>query len=206
MHRQIAGRSLLRQRILEIGAGTLNHLRYEPEAATYDVVEPFSALYENSQELDRTNAIFRDIADIPSTNRYDRIVSVAVLEHVEDLPTLLAFNGLLLGSEGLSQHAIPSEGAFLWGLGWRCTTAISYRARTGLDYARLMRWEHINNASEIECLVRHFFRDVSIVRFPIAVFHLSFYTCIEARHPLRERCLAHLQSKGFNVGDYVRTT
>src|ERR1051326_2559119 len=47
MHRKIAeGRA--GGRILELGAGTLNHLPYEREFVVYDFVEPFTALWENS--------------------------------------------------------------------------------------------------------------------------------------------------------------
>src|SRR6185437_16820048 len=33
---------------LELGAGTLNQLAYEPAGAAYDIVEPFEELYRNS--------------------------------------------------------------------------------------------------------------------------------------------------------------
>lgn len=38
---------------LEIGAGNLNQLQYESAVGPYDFVEPFKALYENSDQLKR---------------------------------------------------------------------------------------------------------------------------------------------------------
>src|SRR5580765_7212212 len=45
MHRRVA-EGCHAERVLEIGAGTLNHLRYHPHARIYDAVEPFRELWE----------------------------------------------------------------------------------------------------------------------------------------------------------------
>ena len=37
--------------ILELGAGNLNHLKYERDFHIYDIVEPFRELYKDSPEL-----------------------------------------------------------------------------------------------------------------------------------------------------------
>jgi len=79
----------------------------------------------------------------------------------------------------------------LW-LGWRCSTGLSYYLRTGLDYGKLMRHEHINTAPEILAIVRHVFSSVVVRRFPLPHHHLSFYTYLEARSPDLARCHAIL--------------
>src|SRR5262249_15253966 len=81
---------------LEIGAGTLNQLRYEPEVGPYDIVEPFRGLYEGAPELKRIRHIYADIAEIPGNHRYDRITSVATFEHICNLPEVIAYCGSLL--------------------------------------------------------------------------------------------------------------
>ena len=187
MHRRVralAGRSPT----LELGAGTLNHLPFEPETREYDIVEPFAALYAQSTLLPRVRSVFADQREIPTATRYRRIISIAVLEHMTDLPLELARSGLLLDADGMFQAGIPSEGGFLWGLAWRCTTGVSYRLRNGLDYGTLMRHEHVNTAREILALVRHFFREVRVARFPLPAHHASFYTYLEARAPDRDVC------------------
>src|SRR6476660_8143718 len=75
---------------LEIGAGNLNQLPYEPHSKPYDIIEPFRELYESSPHRERLRNIYEDISEIPSEHRYDRITSVAVLEHICNLPELVA--------------------------------------------------------------------------------------------------------------------
>ena len=85
MHRRIArdvrknNRSLS---TLEIGAGTLNHLRYEAHNAAYDIVEPAHYLFEGSPSLSRVRTIYNDIKDAPPDTSYDRIISIATFEHI----------------------------------------------------------------------------------------------------------------------------
>ena len=189
MHRQVALNGIGGD-ILEIGAGPLNHLPYE-SASLYDVVEPFTELYEDSAVKSQVRYFFDDMAQVPRHEKYDRVLSVAVLEHLEDLPLTLALSGLLLRDGGIFQAGIPSEGGFLWGLGWRCTTGLSYRIRTGLSYKTCMMHEHINSACEIIALVRYFFRDVSVSRFPLPAHHLSLYAYLGARDPDIALCHAY---------------
>jgi len=70
--------------ILELGAGTLNHRQYEGESVEYDVVEPFRELYLGRPEAQNVRAFYDAVEDVPARTRYRRIVSVAVLEHMEN--------------------------------------------------------------------------------------------------------------------------
>jgi SAM-dependent methyltransferase len=186
MHRQVALKGS--GRLLELGAGNLNHMRFEDSAWVYDIVEPFSALYEGSPLLLRVQSVFSSTEEIPLDRRYDRVLSVAVLEHMVDLPAELARCGILLKPEGVFQAGIPSEGGWLWWTGWRLTTGLSYFLRTGLDFGVLLRHEHLSRADEIIHLVHHFFRDVRLKRFPLPWHHLSLYVSIEAMGPRLDRC------------------
>jgi SAM-dependent methyltransferase len=191
MHRQIAaGRSS--GSILEIGAGTLNHVAWEPQCGRYEVVEPFRELYRDSPHLPRVAALYADIREVPHQNRYDRVLAVAVLEHLTDLPATVARSALLLAPGGVFQAGIPSEGGFLWGAVWRCTTGLLFRLRTGLNYGALMRYEHVNNADEIQEVLKHFFASVRVRRFPLSFHNLSLYTYLEAAESRIEACTAFL--------------
>jgi len=167
---------------LEIGAGTLNQLPFEPHTRPYDVVEPFVALYEDSQHRPRIQRVFADIAEAPLERRYDRITSVAALEHIIDLPLVLARAARLLTGDGALRVAIPSEGGFLWAMGWTLTTGLEFRLRHGLDYGALMRHEHVNDAWEIEGLIHALFQDVQVQSFGLGR-HLSLYRFIVAARP-----------------------
>lgn len=193
MHRRVASRP--EGPLLELGAGTLNHLRFEPDLADYDIVEPFEALWVDSPRLRHIRHAHRDIANVPEDRAYRRIASIACLEHVEDLPSLVARSALLLDPAGVFQAGIPSEGGFLWGLGWRVSTGLSYRLRTGLDPGVVMRHEHLSTAPDIIGVVRHFFAEVRVSRFPFPWHHLSLYAYLEARAPRRERCKSWLEGR-----------
>ena len=184
MHRQVAadvrdGRQAV---TLELGAGALNQLAYEPASTAYDIVEPFQALLESARDRGRVRDVFADITEVPEDRRYDRITSVAALEHIRDLPVVLAHAANRLAPEGVFRAAIPSEGGFLWALGWMATTGLEFRLRHGLDYGDLMRHEHLSTAREIETLCRALFEDVSIRSFGIGR-QFSFYRFITGRRP-----------------------
>jgi len=82
MHRAVAARGRgIQGSILEIGAGALNHIPYEQSCCIYNCVEPFKELYEDSAYSHRVRRLYDDMSDIPDEAQYDRILSVAVLEH-----------------------------------------------------------------------------------------------------------------------------
>lgn len=184
MHRQVAadvsGGAV--RPTLELGAGTLNQLRHERWTAPYDIVEPFAELFAGSPERSRIRHAYADIGEAPASARYDRITSIAALEHICDLPVVLARSAQLLTPGGVFRAAIPAEGGFLWKLGWTLTTGLEFRLRHGLDYGDLMRHEHVNSAAEIEALVTALFAEVQIRSFGLGR-QLSLYRFIAARRP-----------------------
>lgn len=177
MHKKIA--THVSGNVLELGAGTLNHVPYE-KSRDYDVVEPFHSLYSESSYLHRIRNIYASIHDIPASHTYSRIISIAVLEHIQDLPDVLIKAHELLEDGGVFQAGIPCEGGLLWGLAWRMTTGLAYRLRTGLSYSAIMRHEHINNYFEITRLTEHIFKNIRISYFPTPWVHCAFYAYIEA--------------------------
>ncbi len=172
---------------LEIGAGTLNHLAHEPFATQYDIVEPFSYLYEKSSQLRRVGKIYSDVSEIPRNRTYSRIISIATFEHICNLPETVALSGLLLSGSGQLRIAIPSEGTLFWRLGWQLTTGVEFRLKHNLDYGVMMRYEHVNTATEIEDVLHYFFRRVTCSVFGISK-SLSFYQFYACSNPNLERC------------------
>jgi hypothetical protein len=196
MHRKVAADVTgTRQNFatLEIGAGNLNHLGYEPPSKSYDIVEPFEELYEDSPYRARIANVYRNLDEIQA-RQFDRIISIATFEHLCDLPSVVARSGLLLVPGGTLRVAIPSEGTLLWTLGWKLTTGVEFRLRHGLSYGVLMRHEHVNTASEIASVLRIFFRKVRRQVFGISHL-LSFYQFFECFVPDIERCQSHFLTK-----------
>jgi hypothetical protein len=165
--------------LLEIGAGN--------DVRVYDA-DPFRELWEDSPHRKDVRRIYWDLAEVPETQRYDCVVSIAVLEHLTTLPVILARSGLLLSEAGSFRAGFPSEGGLAWGLAWRLTTGLEYRLKRGLDYGALMRHEHVNSAREILSLLDYFYERVEVSRFPLPFADLSFYTVAIARNPRIERC------------------
>lgn len=200
LHRKVAQdvHTGTRATTLEIGAGTLNQLPYEPVTGSYDIVEPFAELYTGSTLLGRVRHIYSDMDQIPTEAVYDRITSVAVFEHICDLPRVVAKSGILLREGGRLRVSIPSEGTVLWWLGWRLTTGLEFWFRYGLNYGELMRHEHVNTAHEIEQVIRYFFRDVQQSVFGISKA-LSLYRFFECKFPDLERCNSYLSGDGYRL-------
>jgi hypothetical protein len=194
MHRRIArdvrgsNRSLS---TLEIGAGTLNHLRYESHNAAYDVVEPAHYLFAGSPFLSRVRTIYDDIKEVQPDTRYNRIISIASFEHILNLPEVVARCGLLLKPDGQLRAAIPTEGGPLWKLGWTLTTGREFKRRYGLDYEVIMRAEHVNTWREVANVLNYFFQSVefSYLGFSQA---LSFYQVYICRDPDSTKCSDYL--------------
>ncbi|HMQ04830.1 MAG TPA: hypothetical protein PKD26_13000 [Pyrinomonadaceae bacterium] len=189
MHRKIAADVLsgADQKTLEIGAGTLNQLEYEKASRPYDIVEPFAYLYENSPQLERVRRIYSDISDVPEGERYDRITSIAAFEHICELPEVVARAGLMLNEGGVLRVAIPSEGTFLWKLGYTVSTGFEFKRKYGLDYEVLMRHEHVNTAREIEEVLSYFFSEISTSVFGL-IKAFSIYQVFICRNPHLVRC------------------
>lgn len=195
MHRKVAEdvtKSKAAKPTLEVGAGTLNHLPYEPQSGPYDIVEPFRSLFEPSPELGRIRNIYRDISEIPPATKYPRIISIATLEHICNLPEVVARSGLLLSDDGQLRVGIPSEGRILWHLGQKFTTGLEFRLGYNLDYGVLMKHEHVNTAREIDDVLEYFFSDISSRFFGLSK-SLSFYQFNACSKPDRNRCLNYLQ-------------
>ena len=176
---------------LEIGAGTLNQLKYE-NATPYDIIEPFTELYANSPYIKYLRNIYKDINEIELSAKYDRITSIATFEHILDLSQVVAKCALLLNKNGVLRVAIPNEGTILWKLGWKFTTGIEFKKKYGLDYEILMKHEHVNTADEIEEVLNHFFKKTKCSCFGLGkkMSFYRFYECFIPNVELAERYLS----------------
>ena len=181
---------------LEIGAGNLNQLPYEPKVENYDIVEPFGSLLENSTELNRISNIYKDILEIKD-KKYDRITSVATFEHILDLPLVVAKSVLLLKENASLRVSIPNEGTIMWKMGTMLTGA-EFKRMYGLDYQVLLKYEHVNTAKEIESVLNYFFDKVNVSVFGISR-KLAFYVFLSCENPNIDRAKELLESRGINI-------
>jgi DNA-directed RNA polymerase subunit K/omega len=163
LHFSIKGREEGFYTSLEIGAGTLNHIPYEKiERKKYDVIEPKKFLYKNNKKKALINKFYKDLNVVPNNN-YDRIISCAVLEHLEDLPKYLYLSTKKLKKNGFQSHSIPCEGYPVWDIAWYLMSGISFKLRTGQNFKDVQKHEHINNYNEILALCNIVRNDKGII-------------------------------------------
>ena len=110
MHRRIAAEQVVGN-VLELGAGGLNHVNYETTCARYDVVEPIADIVLNSPsygQVDQYLGGYDEFVELAFTGEltYQKILSVAVLEHLTHLPWIVAASALAL--------AVPPRDIAAW--------------------------------------------------------------------------------------------
>lgn len=203
LHKQVADdvrTDHSRKKTLEIGAGTLNQLQFEPDIGPYDIVEPFQELHSGAAERSRIRSIYEDIAEVPTSRLYDRITSIATFEHICNLPEVIARTGLLLVEGGCLRVSIPSEGTPVWRVAWELTTGIEFRIKYRLDFGALRRHEHVNDAKEVETLLRHFFADIRTKILGITR-GISLYRFYECKNPNRDKIKHYLDHYHHERGE-----
>lgn len=194
MHKKVANTKCNENiSILEIGAGTLNQIPYEKNYKNYDIIEPYKALYENSYNLKKVDNIYEDISEITLQKKYDKILSIAVFEHILNLPEVIAKSGLLLSNNGKLSFGIPSQGGLGWKLGYTFSTGIEFYLKYKLKYSTLMNYEHCNESDEIKQIVNYFFNDVNQSSFGLGN-QFSFYQFFECSDPDIEKCKSYLKN------------
>ena len=179
-HKVVSKKKFKNSKVLEIGAGTLNHLKYEKNFSEYDIVEPFKNLFIDSSEKHKINETFDSILKIEN-KKYDRIISIMTFEHLENLPEVVRKCYELLKNDGIMQIAIPCEGELAFKLGWKLTTGLSFRFKYGLDYSTIMSHEHLNTQKEILTVIKNSFTILKFKRSPFLLpfYNFSFYSYIE---------------------------
>tara|TARA_B100001175_G_scaffold305466_1_gene302569 strand:+ start:617 stop:1333 length:717 start_codon:yes stop_codon:yes gene_type:complete len=179
MHRKVSKISAMN--ILEIGAGNLNHIKYESNYNNYDIVEPFTELYINSPLKKHIRNIFKSLDQVDE--KYDKILSIATFEHLLNLPKEIDLCKRLLSKNGVLQIAVPCEGEIAFKLGWMLSTGIAFKLKHNLDYSKLIQYEHVNSLKEISILLNNNFIVSKFDRSPLIlpIKNFSFYAYFECK-------------------------
>lgn len=179
MHRKVSKISAMN--ILEIGAGNLNHIKYESNYNNYDIVEPFTELYINSPLKKHIRNIFKSLDQVDE--KYDKILSIATFEHLLNLPKEIDLCKRLLSKNGVLQIAVPCEGEIAFKLGWMLSTGIAFKLKHKLNYSKLIQYEHVNSLNEISILLNNNFIVSKFHRSPLIlpIKNFSFYAYFECK-------------------------
>jgi SAM-dependent methyltransferase len=150
-HRWIAARTPS-GRVLEIGFGAGRHrLFFRGDPDQYFVSE-YSAVHARSDAWRAMNGrcVRCDARAIPfADGTFDGVVSIYNLEHIEELSRVFGEIHRVLKPGGIFLVALPCEGGLAWNLGRELTTRRFFQRKYGIDYDKVIAFEHVHCYMEI---------------------------------------------------------
>lgn len=173
-------------KILDVGSGSLFHLKFESNYKIYDIVEPKKYLLDNCpKELLKIQNYYENLKDIPIESKYDKILSIMVLEHVEDLDLHLKLISQKINNSGKFIVEISAQNDFLYWLSWRCSTGFIFWLKYRLDYGVLMNFERLNSYEKILKTIKKYFLIIEKKAFPFNIRNFRIYehlVCIPKKY------------------------
>jgi SAM-dependent methyltransferase len=159
----------MRKKVLEIGPGVIRHLQFiKNKPLNYTICDVRREVLEISRkQLFDAEIPCEDVLlngessyEFPFPDKsFDIIISFNCFEHLHPLDEYLYEMKRVLVNGGLLVGSIPCEGGLAWGLGRLLTTRKYVHKNYGINYDKIICWEHPNFATYIiEILDRHFDR------------------------------------------------
>ncbi len=146
------------KKVLEVGPGIIRHLDYiSTDIRTYilcDIDKEFVKHAERQLRDSNINCQIilkqRNDCYLPlKDNSIDILITFNSLEHLYPLEDYLQEFERALRAGGLIVGGIPCEGSFAWGLGRYLTTRRYVHKNYGINYDKIICWEHPNFADFI---------------------------------------------------------
>lgn len=161
--------------VLEIGAGTGEHIRFVRHGFDEYILSDINAkALEVAQAklagMDRGKVRFetQDESGLKyDDNRFDRVVAVHVLEHIYKPHLALKEWCRVLKTGGVLSVLIPTDPGLAWRLGRRLGPRRNALA-AGIAYDYVMAREHVNSCSNLVAILRHYFSNRQEVWWPLA--------------------------------------
>jgi SAM-dependent methyltransferase len=170
--------------VLEIGPGTMAHMRYwRGWPAQYDLFDVTEDRMREASRLLTGNDIPHaaywqppspEVAFPVASGRYDVIVAFYSLEHLHPLSRYMAEIVRVLKPGGYVVGAIPCEGGISFGLARLLSTRRWFRKHSTIEPDKWICWEHPNFA---DAVVRAL--DAFLERAYISCFPLPFLPCVD---------------------------
>ena len=164
------------KQVLEIGAGTGEHLKFvrhkfdkyvltDQNAKTLGVARDKLAALHNGKVVFEVQ-MGEDIAH--PDNSFDRVIAAHVLEHI--YPPHLAIKEWVrvIKDGGTLSILIPTDPGMAWRLGRTLGPRQNALAR-GLAYDYIMAREHVNSCTNLLAILRHYFPEGKGSWWPLAV-------------------------------------
>lgn len=172
-------------RVLEVGAGTGEHLRYvrhgyDEYVMTDSHPEMLSQIITDHQWRGEVIIDKQDATRLGYPNhQFDRLIAAHVLEHLERPHEVLREWCRVVRPGGTISILLPCDP----GLAWRVGRAVSSRPKfkkAGLEYDYWMAREHINPINNLVALISYYFNTRSEGWYPIRIPTIDlnlFYIC-----------------------------
>jgi len=155
------------KQILEVGPGIIRHLRFiKNKPVKYAICDINEDVLNIAEKQLKTAQIPCDTfllarekrSELPFADEsIDIVISFNSLEHLYPLDNYLIETKRILKKGGQLVGGIPCEGGLTWGLGRILTTRRYVHKNYGINYDKIICWEHPNFADHIlERLDFHF--------------------------------------------------
>ncbi len=172
-HKFVAKKFIPHSKVLEIGAGTGSHLKFENTNLldyfamdlTKDLLNQLATKYPD------THIIERDVQQTYSfpDSYFERVIAIHILEHLDNLPLTLKEVQQVLQPNGCFTVVIPCEGGAMYQLGRLFTSKRLFQKRYKINYDWLIKYDYINNAKEIINELKRYFIIEKISYFPFFI-------------------------------------
>ena len=190
-HREVEkGQHHRNKRVLEIGAGSGQHLRFvKDDFMTYTMLDLFAEPRENSWSADeRISWIQGDVCDISAVSGpFDRIIAMCVLHHLHDPQAALENIRDWLRPGGVFTFFLPSDPGFLNRLNRALFVSRRSRRLGFPDYEVFNAREHRNHYWGLKEELNYTFRGYDVQRrywpFRIPLADLSLFPIWSIRKP-----------------------
>jgi ubiquinone/menaquinone biosynthesis C-methylase UbiE len=161
-------------RVLEIGAGTGEHLSFvrhsfneyiltDLDPQTLDVAKKkLAGIHDGKIAFEAQKG---ERLDYPE-NSFDRVIATHVLEHIYQPHLAIKEWTRILNNEGVLTILIPTDP----GLAWRLGRHLGPRKRAitqGIAYDYVMAREHVNSCNNLIAILRHYFPQAKEAWWPL---------------------------------------
>jgi SAM-dependent methyltransferase len=165
------------RKVLEIGPGIIRHLQFmKHKPLTYTICDVRREVLKISQQQLFDAGIPCEIIllngesghKIPFPDKsFDIIISFNCLEHLHPLNDYLHEMKRVMVEGGQLVGGIPCEGGLAWGVGRFLTTRRYVRRHYGINYDKIICWEHPNFADSIIRQLKAHFKQKYLRLHPI---------------------------------------
>ncbi len=187
-HRWIAARTG-RGLTLEIGFGAGRHnLFFGGDRMNY-IASEYSGVHVKTKPWQalRGRALRCDARALPfADGSFEQVISVYNLEHIVDLQSVLREVARVMRPDGRFLVALPCEGGLAWNMGRELTTRPLFRRKYGVDYDKVIAFEHVRDFDGVKSEIRKFGRfrvvEQSFLPFRLPSADLNLIGCLSLAH------------------------